>query len=138
MLDMCAGRASGEPTRFPVKSKRLKRRFERWWLLLITQGDRVWLQRRPDRGIWAGLYAPPVFDSEEAMHAALPDHATLQLLQPLEPVQHSLTHRELQLLPVRAELATAPGTLPGQWTDRAALAHLGLPAPVRTLLAGLS
>ena len=104
--------------------------------LLLTQGDQVWLQRRPERGIWAGLYAPPVFDSEEALHAALPEEAVLQSLQALDPVQHSLTHRELQLLPYQIELAAVPDGMAGQWTRRADLAAVGLPAPVRSLLAG--
>lgn len=136
MQGICAGAASGEPTRYPVKSKRLQRRFERWWLLLLTQGDRVWLQRRPDRGIWAGLYAPPVFDSEDALRAALPGDGNPRSLHALEPMAHSLTHRELQLLPYQIELAAVPDGMAGQWTRRADLAAVGLPAPVRSLLAG--
>jgi len=133
MVDLCAARMSGDPARFPVKTRKLVRRFERWWLLLAVRADAVWLQRRPERGIWAGLYAPPVFASEDALHAALGDRVAR--LEPGSPVSHSLTHRELELLPQRLPLPAdaAPG-VPGQWVPWTEALGLGLPAPVRGLL----
>jgi A/G-specific adenine glycosylase len=136
MNHLCEGLRTGAPERFPVKARKAVRRFERWWLLLMVQGDAVWLQRRPERGIWAGLYAPPVFDTQAALHEAVGDGAAA--LQAWEPVAHSLTHRELQLLPHR--LATEPShtpEMPGQWVALPAALALGLPAPVRTLLQSL-
>src|SRR5690606_20261687 len=136
MNDLCAGLRTGAPARFPVKTRKATRRFERWWLLLLVQGDAVWLQRRPERGIWAGLYAPPVFETETALHEAVGDGAAA--LQAWEPVSHSLTHRELQLLPRQlcAEARCSP-EMPGQWVGLPAAMALGLPAPVRTLLHAL-
>jgi A/G-specific adenine glycosylase len=134
MADLCAARCGGEPQRYPVKTRKLVRRFERWWLLLLTQGDAVWLQRRPERGIWAGLYAPPVFDSELALRSAV--GALADALQAWPAVSHSLTHRELQLLPHRLVAAPDAG-LPGQWVALADALNLGLPAPVRTMLQAL-
>ena len=131
----CEALAQQQITRFPVKARRVKRRFERWWLLFLVKGDSVWLQRRPERGIWAGLYAPPVFHSEEAAREALspagPEGWTAG-----EPVAHALTHRELQLLPQWRRADAAPADWAGEWVKADALAGVGLPAPVRTLLAG--
>ncbi len=140
MSTLCKAVGTGAPERFPVKTRKAARRFERWWLLLALQGGSVWLQRRPERGIWAGLYAPPVFGTEAALHEAVGNG--LSALQPWEPVSHSLTHRELQLLPHQFDVAldtAAPGdgALPGQWVALPAALGLGLPAPVRTLLQSL-
>lgn len=133
MSTTCAARQLEQTDRFPVKSRKIQRRFERWWLLLCTHGDAIWLQRRPDTGIWAGLYAPPLFDSEDALRALL--GARADQLQAWAPVAHSLTHRELQLLPNRLEWqAEGDPDLPGQWFDWPQAMSLGLPAPVRTLL----
>ncbi|MBL0918003.1 MAG: A/G-specific adenine glycosylase [Hydrogenophaga sp.] len=134
MTDVCEARQGGDPARFPVKRRKIARRFERWWLLLLTRDDAVWLQRRPEQGIWAGLYAPPVFDSEAAMCEAVGDR--VDGLRALEPLSHSLTHRELQLLPHRLTCVPAPG-LSGQWVPLAQALGLGLPAPVRLLLQAL-
>ena len=142
---LCRARAAGTTDRFPVKSRTLKRRHESWWLLLLQHRDaqgvtRSWLQRRPAPGIWAGLFCPPVFESEEALRASLP-LALQDRLAPQEAVAHSLTHRELRLHPcvlvcddwTVPDAAGWPG-LSGQWVDTAALGEHGLPAPVRLML----
>jgi A/G-specific adenine glycosylase len=139
MQGICRGRQTGEPQRFPVKTRTLKRRHESWWLLLVKLVDgrgRFWLQRRPASGIWAGLYCPPVFDSDHAARAGVPA-AWVDRLVALEAVSHSLTHRELRLHPLLLELAVEPsrGELPeGQWVDAERLGQHGLPAPVKLLL----
>jgi A/G-specific adenine glycosylase len=139
---VCSAHGANEVQRYPVKTRRLLRRFESWWLLLMRGAamdgqQRFWLERRPDSGIWAGLYCPPVFADEEALRASLPAllHARLQALP---PVAHSLTHRELRLNPLLLDVALdAEGLPPGQWVGASALAEHGLPAPVRLMLRAL-
>jgi len=139
MQDICAGYQAGEPQRFPVKTRTLKRRHESWWLLLVRIGgerERFWLQRRPGSGIWAGLFCPPVYEREDEAFAALTP-AWVEKVVPLDAVSHSLTHRELRLHPLLLELTDEPVSVdmpPGQWVDAAALTRHGLPAPVKLLL----
>jgi len=139
---ICRAHAAGTVSNFPVKTRAVKRRHESWWLLLLREsgvsgGERIWLARRPSPGIWAGLYCPPVFDSEDALLNLLPQPLQ-EKIRELEPVAHSLTHRELRLHP-RLLVVDAPLSLPadmvGAWVDAAALQGHGLPAPVRVLLA---
>ena len=145
----CKAFADGEPTRFPVKTRKLKRRHESWWLAVVlaagTDGsDRVWLERRPEKGIWAGLYCSPVLADEAAAEKLL--SACSGAPQHLEPIAHSLTHRELRLHPVVvncdapeswAAARAANGGEAGQWVGLNDLADWGLPAPLRPLLARL-
>jgi A/G-specific adenine glycosylase len=138
---MCRAHASSTVSNYPVKSRAVKRRHESWWLLLLrgasaAGGERLWLVRRPSTGIWAGLYCPPVFDSEAALIGALPT-SWRDSLRELEPVAHSLTHRELRLHPrllVQDVPGPGPAGLEGDWIDAEALHSHGLPAPVRVLL----
>jgi len=139
MQGVCEAHGAGRTADFPVKSRRVARRFERWWLWwaerLLPHGEReVWLVRRPERGIWAGLYCLPVFDSEAGLLAAAGTEASA--LEFFPALSHALTHRELQLHAVRQEQAVwDDATLPeGQWVAMSALGELGLPAPVRLLL----
>jgi A/G-specific adenine glycosylase len=142
---LCRAHRADEVLRFPVKSRRLSRRFERWWLLVLrSQGSpgrlHFWLERRPAPGIWAGLYCPPVFGDEQALVDALPEPVRVRL-QALDPVAHSLTHRELQLQPMLLEVpldSSFTGIDRGQWVAADALADHGLPAPVRLLLQRLA
>lgn len=139
---VCSAHGADQVQRYPVKTRRLLRRFESWWLLIVRSAaadgpQRFWLERRPNSGIWAGLYCPPVFADEEALRASLP--APLRpRLQALTPVAHSLTHRELRLHPLLLDVAPDAEGLPsGQWVSASALAEHGLPAPVRQMLSAL-
>ncbi|OSZ73464.1 A/G-specific adenine glycosylase [Hydrogenophaga sp. IBVHS1] len=141
---ICRAHGAGEEQRFPVKTRRLVRKFERWWLLLLRTKDpsgqeRFWLERRPAPGIWAGLYCPPVFAEEKALFDVLPP-LLREKLQPLEPVAHSLTHRELHLHPMLLDAipdSDLPTMATGQWVEADALIDHGLPTPVRQLLGRL-
>lgn len=141
---LCRGHAAGEAQRFPVKTRRQVRKFERWWLLVLRAqeplgNERFWLERRPAPGIWAGLYCPPVFEEEDALLDALPA-SQREGLQALAPVAHSLTHRELRLHPMLLNVMPESSGMDsgkGQWVPAGALGDHGLPTPVRQLLASL-
>lgn len=142
VADVCQALAEGRPEAYPVKTRTLKRSAESWWLLLLrdTQG-RVLLQRRPDSGIWAGLYCPPVLADRAALDARLATPGTWPA-QELPVFLHVLTHKDLHLHPVLAEVdAGAPPPVAAgdgvRWADAAEWADLGLPSPVRRLLDGL-
>jgi A/G-specific adenine glycosylase len=132
---VCAAAAQGRPEAFPVKTRKLRRSAESLWLLLARAGDgSVWLQKRPPAGVWAGLYCLPVFQSRQALEAALPPQPGT--LQDREPFVHVLTHKDLHLHPVQARLD--PRVMPmgeGAWFGPGEWEGLGLPAPVRKLLA---
>jgi A/G-specific adenine glycosylase len=135
---LCAAKATDAVSRYPVKSKAVKRRHESWWLLVLrlrlaSGVDRFWLQRRPAPGIWAGLYCPVVFASEELLTAAVSMRAS-ETVEHLDPVAHSLTHRELRLYPV-VVTTTADQAFgaDGLWVSASELLERGLPTPVRAL-----
>jgi A/G-specific adenine glycosylase len=138
--DLCLGRASGAPERFPVKTRKLKRSALSLSLLWAERSDgAVWLERRPASGIWGGLYCFPVFESEDELLASLPE-ALQGKLQAVPPFVHVLTHKDLRLSPMRLVLpARQANSLRlaggGDWFGKDAWAVLGLPAPIRKLLA---
>ena len=144
--DLCVARQEGAPERYPVKTRRLTRRSQPWWLLVLRDADgRIWLQRRPARGIWAGLHCVPVFASRAELMAALSEHVSHVAPQELAPFVHVLTHRDLHLHPVLASVdepqsqreARATKGDAGAWFNVQQSTALGLPAPVRRLLEGL-
>ena len=132
---ICGARKASEPERYPVKSRRLRRSSQSLWLLRAqTQDGSVWLEKRPTPGVWAGLYCLPVFESRDALSQALPEPARPHL-KDSPAFLHVLTHKDLHLHPVDAELI--PALLrdrEGGWFGANQWPALGLPAPVRKLL----
>ncbi|MCC2677134.1 MAG: mutY [Ramlibacter sp.] len=130
----CAAASQGNPESYPVKTRKLKRSAESLWLLHAQGGDgSVWLQKRPTPGVWAGLYCLPVFGSRDALEEALPGPARRQLRE-VEPFVHVLTHKDLHLHPVQAELPVGWSAGEGAWFGAGDWQRLGLPAPVRKFL----
>lgn len=139
LASSCVARAEGQPEAYPVKTRKLKRTAEQLWLLqaMTTQGD-VWLMQRPHKGVWAGLYCLPVFDDFQGLLAALPPPLRTHVRE-APAFKHVLTHKDLHLHPICLELPCAvpldADLASGQWFDAQTWPALGLPAPVRKLLA---
>jgi A/G-specific adenine glycosylase len=132
----CRAEALASPEAFPVKTRKLKRTAQTLWLLwAVSQDGAVWLSQRPTPGVWAGLYCLPLFDDRDSLLAAVP--ALLRgSLHDETVVKHVLTHKDLYLHPVRVVLPRGLSPeVSGTWIEARHLPQLGLPAPIRKLLA---
>jgi len=76
----------------------------------------IWLSQRPDTGIWAGLWTPPITMLDVAPEKA-PSHI------------HLLTHRRLHLY---AEMLSRAPSGTGQWVED--ISQLALPTGIHRLL----
>ena len=138
---LCVAHREGAPERYPVRTRTLKRCSESWWLLVLQDPvGRVWLSRRPASGIWAGLYCVPVFPLRSDVLVFLDGAGpiSVQTMEEVAPFLHVLTHRDLHLHTVIArQYGQATPDDGGAWCTAEQFGALGLPAPVRKLLAGL-
>lgn len=131
----CTATRAGDPQRYPVRTRKLKRSSQSIWLLWVqTEQGAVWLDKRPTPGVWAGLHCLPLFDSEEALRAAVPAPWRSHL-QADTVFTHVLTHKDLHLHPWQLTLPDEElGWDAGRWVGAQEWPGLGLPAPVRKLL----
>jgi A/G-specific adenine glycosylase len=140
--DLCVAARTGSVDRYPVKVRRLRRGTrEHVWLWLAWR-DRLWLTRRPERGVWAGLWSLPELTSEAELDSISGDWPGR--LEVLASFTHVLTHLDWTLHPRRWVLPDRTGAkrvaaltarwADGQWFSRAEALALGLPAPLRRLL----
>ena len=134
----CVAFKQSQPERYPVKTRKLTRKSETWWLLLLRdQEGRIGLERRPAKGIWASLYSLPVYPSqaallEQSIGASSSSYTTLPAFL------HVLTHRDLYLHPVIVDVSDARAhRSQTSWFSCEQWQALGLPAPIRKLLEAL-
>jgi len=149
---ICVATQEGAPLSYPVKTKKIKRTTQSLWMLcLINERQQIWLEKRPGKGIWAGLYCVPVFQSQEEM-GEFAARVQAKRLCYREAIAHALTHKELFLHWVQSEQvssgklqqvapkASSPGSAEpsepenGAWFGAKDWSVLGLPAPVRKFL----
>jgi len=151
LTEGCIARQSGRQHEIPapkLRKPRALRRADRCWMLLAENSDgAVFLERRPERGIWGGLWCPPEFKSESACLAYARNHFRLQRDQSFEflgSVKHAFTHFDLEIFPVRVRGCTPTVVMESQqslWYNARhpeGAARVGLPSPVKELLDGLT
>jgi A/G-specific adenine glycosylase len=138
----CRAAQHGDPQRYPVKTRKLRRGTrEHVWLWLAWR-ERVWLVQRPQTGVWAGLWSLPEFDGMAAFDAARAGWPGT--LEALPSFTHVLTHLDWTLHPRRLTLparaahsrieAITAAWPSGRWFGRDEALAAGLPAPLRRLL----
>jgi len=147
----CGARRNGRQHEILApKARRLHslRRAEKCWLLLAenTEGA-VFLERRPERGVWGGLWCPPKFVSKSACLAYVRNHFRQQgnhELGHLSSMKHSFTHFDLEIFPVRLRGCLVSSVMESQqslWYNARypeSAARIGLPAPVKEMLDSLT
>ena len=145
----CTARALGHQSDFPGRKPRKEIPLRKRWLAVATRAPgEVLLQKRPDSGIWGGLWAPPYFDEAEGATEWIADTLSLppDVCQVEAAFHHTFTHFKLEAHSVRAHLGTnrapgnrvecAAGSL--KWFSLHPPPSVGLPAPIVRLLARLS
>jgi A/G-specific adenine glycosylase len=121
----------------PVKKARqLKPTRHITWLIARNALGQVLMLRRPELGIWGGLYAlPEAEDAADFLAQNLPLQG-LELQASLPAIKHVFTHFTLFATPVlgaaRADVGVADAGF--VWVDREQASHLGMPAPIKALV----
>ena len=111
-------------------------------VLRLHDGDgRVLLQRRPATGVWAALWSLPEAPDHVAARAWFEAHVAgdYDAGEALDEVLHGFTHYRLRLHPLAWRGVASRDAIRDnadlRWVARDALATLGIPAPIRNLIA---
>jgi A/G-specific adenine glycosylase len=127
--NLCAGRASGEPEKLPVKPPK-KAKPERhgcafWIERGECEGHEVWLVRREGTGMLGGMRALPD-DGWSAREDGSGEEPVAGDWETLGAVRHTFTHAHLTLRVKRMRVDEAPKGA-GEWWPVARLEEAGLP-----------
>ena len=106
-------------------------------LLLRDRSGRILLERRPPTGVWAQLWSLPEADDVDSARR----HVGAKVeLRALTPFTHTFSHYHLDVAPMTGTVAMPRGVADApdrRWLHPREAAALGLPAPVRKLIASL-
>ena len=135
----CGALAAGRVGEIPVARRRAPRRLRQTHMVFALSEGRVMLERRPPRGIWGGLWAPPEFPDAGAAEAFAASRfgPAIAATRRLPPVRHVFTHFDLDIEPWLLELQGLDGEVAegeSRWHELASIDAVGLPAPVARLL----
>lgn len=118
LAKLCLGLARSTAPELPVKAKKKERRIEEKTVLVLIDGEgRAALERRPARGLLAGLWQLPLLSghaTEKELHQALEGWGMqVQSLRPLENAVHIFSHVEWHMT---GWLVQVRGEGPFTWT----------------------
>jgi A/G-specific adenine glycosylase len=140
----CVARRSGRQHELPAPRRpRLRPQRRVFMVVALEESGRVRLERRPESGVWGGLWCLPEFTTASAAGAFIRD--SLGVLagahRPLATLEHAFTHFDLTITPL---LVHCPGIASGVeengglWYNLHEPARIGLPAPISALLTRLA
>lgn len=125
------------PHRKPAKAIPVKSTHMLMWT--TTEGE-VLLEKRPNSGIWGGLWSFPEFEDEAAATEFCRQQSQVSPTEaePWPVVKHTFSHFHLQITPIRIDIENIPSAVmePNRWLwySLNQPSAVGLAAPVKTLL----
>ena len=134
-IPSCPAKADNNIDLYPGKKPKKKRPTKHTSMYLIcSQAHQVLLQKRPQSGVWAGLWSLP--ESLDDIPAQNP-----QVIAKWPVIEHTFSHFQLNISPIECGAQASTSTMePEQWLwyDLQQPAAIGLAAPVAKLLARLT
>lgn len=127
----CVAQTKGWTDRLPSRKPKRARPDKAMHLVLLKNAQQeLWLTRRPERGIWGGLWCLPEMPASEVSQESTEGRLH---------IDHALTHFQLKITIDILELdqATATKDPDGRWWPLDDALALGLPTPIRQALTGL-
>lgn len=140
----CFARRTGRQDELPTpRTARARKSRHVYMLVAVGKNDAVFLERRPETGVWGGLWCLPEFDTESAaqVHAQTTLTDAKAKLQKLGKVEHAFTHFDLVITPLLVQCSGAASLMDSSqsvWYNPRDPVRIGLPAPIKTLLDRLS
>ena len=138
LRSICRADAMHDTASIPYRAPKKKRRIEERTILVIRDGGRFFLRRRPAKGLLAGLYEFPGFSghltAQQAAAAAKSLGFTPLRVTPLPEGTHIFTHIEWHMTAFEIRTAELSGNLPegSVLAEREELDRFALPSAFRT------
>jgi A/G-specific adenine glycosylase len=127
--DICLAHHDQKTDEYPHKKPKKLLRKKEMIFLFAQKKAMIFLIKRPEKGIWGGLWCFPEYSMDECVHR-----------HELASIKHLLTHYALQIRILGAKNSLAMTDYlqeknpSGKWHKTSHLPHLALPAPIKKYL----
>lgn len=144
VADLCVAQKQGNPLYYPGKKPKKEKPTKQTWFVMLHHDNQVWLEQRPQSGIWGGLFCFPQQPEDDlsdllAKRGIRDEHIRTQ--QTLIAFRHTFSHYHLDITPILLDLSKQPDVIMeagnGLWYNLAQPESIGLAAPVKQLLESL-
>jgi A/G-specific adenine glycosylase len=137
----CVAVLEGRQRELPGRKLKRNRPSREATILIAQTGSHgaaaVLLERRPNSGLWGGLWSPPQFRNEnEALAWCAREFGDAKESEALSPIDHAFTHFDLRLKPLLVRGRQKLTVLDGEdrlWYQLDAPPRVGLPQPILQL-----
>ncbi|EGQ9303338.1 A/G-specific adenine glycosylase [Vibrio vulnificus] len=142
--ELCQANKQGNPLGYPGKKPKKEKPVKETWFAMLHYNNQVWLEQRPQNGIWGGLFCFP--QNEHALLEALLEkrgikEGDIRTQKTLIAFRHTFSHYHLDITPILLDLSKQPDMVMeasnGLWYNLANPEEVGLAAPVKQLLESL-
>ncbi|MGD8173592.1 A/G-specific adenine glycosylase [Vibrio sp. TRT 21S02] len=144
----CEAQKQGNPLDYPGKKPKKDKPIKQTRFVMLHQNNEVWLEQRPQTGIWGGLFCFPQTehaDIENDIEHLLEQRGiradAINKQQTLITFRHTFSHYHLDITPILVDLSKQPDVImegsKGLWYNLSQPEEIGLAAPVKQLLESL-
>lgn len=125
------------------KVKKVKPEKSAYFLMLTTNNNDLLLEKRPEQGIWGGLWSFPQCQTIEEIEQWLNKHhyQSINKMEFLPQFQHTFSHFHLYIRPVKIQLKKTTQIMDDNhfiWYSLLKPLKVGLPAPIKQLISQLA
>ncbi|TLZ04681.1 MAG: A/G-specific adenine glycosylase [Gammaproteobacteria bacterium] len=144
LAEKCIARRTGRQHELPAPRLARARHRRRVFMVVALRDDgSVLLERRPESGVWGGLWCLPEFSSATAAGAFVRGSLGEAAVEPrtLGQLEHAFTHFDLSITPLLVRCRGAARAVEegvSLWYNVRAPSRIGLPAPITALLSRLA
>jgi len=143
LAGQCFARRTGRQHELPAPRRTAVRAARRVFMVVaLRDSGRVLLERRPESGVWGGLWCLPEFSTATAAAAFIRNSlGATAAPQSMPALEHAFTHFDLAITPLLVRCAPGEATVEegaSLWYNLREPAPVGLPAPITALLARLA
>lgn len=145
LQDKCQAYQENKTSEFPHKKPKKKIPVKATTMLMLQsiQTNKVLLEKRPAQGIWGGLWSFPEIYSTTQADAFLALHGIESSIkqEQWQNLRHTFSHYHLDITPLSISIEQEPNKIMENqrwhWYDPQNPTELGLPTPIKKLLAKL-
>ena len=141
---LCIANNQGNPLDYPGKKPKKEKPVKQTWFVMLHHNGQVWLEQRPQSGIWGGLFCFPEHGNADIVISLDQRHihsSDILSQQTLIAFRHTFSHYHLDITPILLDLSKQPNVImeasKGLWYNLSQPEEVGLAAPVKQLLQSL-